>query len=308
MTYQFIRVEAYSLNKTKGRPDAVGVIREARREETHSKHISGCFKSRRIFGKDLNFVEDEIRQFEYKKINGKAVRKDARVLLGGVASYPIAFTDTEYDRAQMLRWVIATTKFLKSKFGTNLKSVVLHEDETYPHIHFYCYNTEKTSIAEIHPGSVAEKLCRSNSKKGKLEAYKHGLTSFQNEFYTNVSSKFDMERRKDGVSVRLNKEAKKAFDKLREELRELTQRFNQVLSKYKKQKKLVKQQDELIQQLKSDCYRKNLEIDRLTVTVDNMYSKAYQAAKNDILAKLKIKRINDAPLADDCSFDRSPTI
>ncbi|WP_088332806.1 plasmid recombination protein [Lacimicrobium sp. SS2-24] len=304
MTYQFIRIEAYSLNKTKERPDAVGVIREARREETHSKHISGCFKTRRILGKDLNIVEDEIRQFEYKKINGKAVRKDARVLIGGIASYPIAFTDSEYDRAQMLRWVIATTKFLKDKFGNNLKSVVLHEDETYPHLHFYCYDTEKTSVADIHPGNIAEKNCRSKSKKGKLEAYKQGLSSFQDDFYKTVSLKFDMERKKDGVSVRLNKEAKKAFDQLCSQLKAATEKLSQAISQCKNQKKTIKKQEELIAQLKHESYRKNLEIDRLTVAVDNMYSKAYKAAKDDISRKIKLKKIKDAPLAEtDTSFE-----
>lgn len=298
MSYQFIRLEAYGFNKTKNKPDAIGVIREARREETHAKHIQGCFKSRRIYGKSLNAVEEDIRQYEHSKINGKAIRKDARILLAGVASYPIAFTDSEYNRAQMLRWVIATTKFLKQQFGRNLQSVVLHEDETYPHIHFYCYDTEQTSIASIHPGNIAEKASKSKSKKAKLDAFKRGLSAFQDGYYKDVSVQFDMQRKKDGISIRLNKDAKKAFDKLCNQLKALTEKLNETLSKYKKQKVFIKQQEELVQQLKNDCYSKNMEIDRLTVAVDNMYSKAYESAKNDIMRELKLKRIKDAPMSE----------
>ncbi|WP_338851386.1 plasmid recombination protein [Alteromonas macleodii] len=234
MNYQFIRLDAYSLNRKGDRPDAIGVLKEARREETHAKHIAGPFKSRQIYGKCLNTVEAEVCQFEYKKINGKFIRKGSRLLMAGVASYPLAFTDTEYNRAQMLRWVIATTKFLKHKFGNNLKAVILHEDEAYPHLHFYCYDTDSNSVRSFHPGNVAELQCKSSCKKAKLSAYKSGLVSFQNDYFREVSSKFDMLRKKDGISVRFNKEAKKAFDKLVYKIKKATTELNRAFSQCRK--------------------------------------------------------------------------
>lgn len=148
MKSQFIHIETYSLKRTQQKADAIGVLKEARREESHSKHIDGQPTIKYIHGKPLKQAEQELLGNAFRRINGKAVRKDARILLAGVASYPFAYSDVEFSSHQFQLWIDETTRFLQKTFGHYLQSIVLHEDENYPHLHFYCYDTERMSVAQ----------------------------------------------------------------------------------------------------------------------------------------------------------------
>ena len=65
-----------------------------------------------------------------KDAKGRKLRCDAPCLLAGVLSYPRAGDDWDSFKEASVRW-------LKGKYGDNLVSVIEHQDEAHPHLHFY---------------------------------------------------------------------------------------------------------------------------------------------------------------------------
>ena len=117
MSSQFIHFEEYSLTRKGDKPDAIGVLKEARREASHARHVIAAYKVRRIYGLTLQRVEVELLHASQKLFNGRKLRKDARVLLAGVASYPIAFTDNEFCEDDFKRWIKSTNYTKKANIN-----------------------------------------------------------------------------------------------------------------------------------------------------------------------------------------------
>lgn len=305
MSAQFIHFEEYSMTPKGDKPDAIGVLKEARREESHSKHISGEKFAKRVYGYELEEVQRQLEKGVNQKINGRAVRKDARILLAGVASYPTAFKDKEYNKIEMLKWQKATILHLKKQFGDSLKSVVFHADEEQPHIHFYCYDTSKMNLREIHPGMIAE--AKEKGKRAKAIAFKKALSEFQDSYFIEVSQKFGMTRTGSEPRERRNKEQQREINKIKNEYEAISaekdKKNKEALSIIKEQaktiekleeqqhrdKKLIEEQKSFINELKSKISRLNLDIDRLKTQLYNVY----EAAKARVYEELKIKKIGD---------------
>jgi hypothetical protein len=187
MNAQFIHIEEYSFLRNKnGRPDIGGVLSEVSRVASHSKHITQVKKPKLIMGKKPSSMFHELKRLHSTiKPNNRKIRKDARVLLAGVASYPKKLNSDDFQLEHFKSWLGSTTDFLKSKFGSNLQSVILHSDEEFPHIHFYCYNSSTLSLNLIHPGKIQEQKIK--TKKGRKIAFINGMKGFQDDYYKQVS-------------------------------------------------------------------------------------------------------------------------
>ncbi len=196
MKAQFIHLEEYTLGKGKrGRPDVSGVLMEAGRVITHCKHVNDPREPLQLYGLTPLAVEKEITDAA-KKIakNGRAVRKDSKVIIAGVASYPEKVGEVT-DSKRLEEWTRATLDFLKLEFGASFRSAIMHLDEEYPHIHFYAYNQKNLKIDTIHPAykaKAAEKV-----KRKKQNAFKKGLTQFSDRYFFEVSEKLGHERHRD---------------------------------------------------------------------------------------------------------------
>lgn len=69
---------------------------------------------------------------------GRKLRPDLLVLLSGVFSFP--YSEAEVSKsveleAELEKWTNGVTIFLQSLWGDNLKTIVRHRDEAYPHVH-----------------------------------------------------------------------------------------------------------------------------------------------------------------------------
>lgn len=196
----FIRIETYSrevAKSAKGKKTTAGaVIAEATRQEGFISHIEGGFaEPTLIYGVDPNEAYNEaMTRLEAERTDkGTKYRKDATVLLGGVASYPkprVAITDE--DKELIEEWKQRTIDFLKLEFGANLRSVVEHHDEGYPHIHFYVIGDKVGETRKLHPGARAE--IGIDDKSERLAAYGKALRTFQDNYYDNVSVYVGMTR------------------------------------------------------------------------------------------------------------------
>ncbi len=212
--FQFIRIEAYSdvsgLSQQLGkksadnsaqriRPSIRQVIDEAFRVEHASPHVPNPSAPKLIFGLDQKALELHLNQLKTTgrdKI-GRRVRKDALLLLAGVASYPKSEAEANKDGFE--RWLSLTQQYLKSKYGNNLQSIVLHTDEANPHLHFFCTPTQKSSgeiahIGTIHDGIGASEAIKTPSSKVKKHAYDKAMRSYQHEYHTEVGLKIGMTR------------------------------------------------------------------------------------------------------------------
>lgn len=224
MSYQFIHFEDYSINKAKKKTNREekaikeqkekgiykgdynnenegnnlrSIIAEAKREPGNipSTIVDGIVKEPiLLYGVDLDTLENIALNYhsntKIKDKNGKEkkLRKDANVILAGVISLnrdnENIWDDYKND----------SIKYLKEKYGDKLKSVIEHTDETNPHFHFYIVQDVGEVFDLIHDGKKAALEVRSqNRTKGEQNtAYIKAMSSYQEEFFLNVASKYGL--------------------------------------------------------------------------------------------------------------------
>ncbi|EGR0306722.1 hypothetical protein FMH14_21005 [Vibrio alginolyticus] len=192
--YQFIHVETYAKVPAKsGKPSMQSIVNEAMREEGYSPHVFQPHPPEILYGLDPRQLPELAlsRASKAKDKAGRKIRSDAPLLLSGVISIP---SDSDIDFKKFLSLSLA---YLKSTYGKNLASAILHLDEAHPHLHFYAIPSVidgHFSMAEIHSGIKARNECKSRSYSKKANAYKQAMRKFQDDFYTQVGSKVGMTR------------------------------------------------------------------------------------------------------------------
>ena len=197
----FIRIETYSkevAKNAKGNKTSAGaVIAEATRQEGFISHIEGGIaEPSLIYGVDpVEAYNEALARLEDERDDrGRKIRSTATVLLGGVASYykPRVAVDNDEDKALIEEWKKRTIDFLKLEFGDNLRSIVEHHDEGYPHIHFYIIGDKVSDTRKLHPGVKGE--VGIEEKAARLAGYGNALRTFQDNYYAQVSAYVGMNR------------------------------------------------------------------------------------------------------------------
>lgn len=204
MKAQFIHIEDYSkkgFGKTTGKyktevkqSTIKGVCNEANRVKTFCKHVPAPKQPILLFGVGLaeveQLTEDYYKNTKAKLKNGKtrALRTDSDALLAGVVSAPQNFE--KWDE-----YKLDTVNFLKAKYGHKLKSVVEHVDEPNPHLHFYVVQDPGMDFILVHDGKRAVLESNEKDKKKQMGIYKKAMMKFNDDFYTAVSSKYDLTRK-----------------------------------------------------------------------------------------------------------------
>ncbi|HCH3681728.1 TPA: plasmid recombination protein [Vibrio parahaemolyticus] len=198
--YQFLHIETYPLHAryNKSEPEKsvksfVSVARELMRHPSAVPHIHAPKPPRILYGycayTALKLAQDRVNAS--KDALGRKIRKDAKVILSGVISCPSDFKYNSEKNYQ--RWLSDNVAYLQDKYGGQLISVILHEDESHPHIHFICVpkqsNDFRLHIKTIHePIRAREEAV--GGRKVKYEAYKSAFRKLQDEYYYKVASKF----------------------------------------------------------------------------------------------------------------------
>jgi DNA repair exonuclease SbcCD ATPase subunit len=90
----------------------------------------------------------------------------------------------------------ATLKWLKAKYGDRLKSVVVHDDEPHPHLHFTVIPRKGERLDDIHEGLKAKSEAKKNNQKGKAQnlAYIGAMRKLQDDFYEKVAMRSGLTR------------------------------------------------------------------------------------------------------------------
>ena len=187
--YQYIHAEVYARrassnpkNKTEYSID--DIIGEALRDEGHCPQVAVPEAPRYILGSEASTrgILERVKEnaAKYRDKMGRKMRADAPVLLAGVASFP---RDIEQKDPELYKkWESLTVEFLKSEYGDNLRSIVMHNDEAKPHLHFYVYSDTQVNAKELHYGHK------------KRAGYIDGAKAFQDSYFEKVAIHCGMAR------------------------------------------------------------------------------------------------------------------
>ena len=184
---QFVHISVYSLHppkKTSRGADRKWAVRdvlaEASREPQACLHVPRPRPPNLLHGPSLGELEAEVGAIHARSTDaaGRRLRKDASVLLAGVASYPRGGIEYGY-------WKQCTLEWLQIEFGEHLRTVVEHTDETHPHLHFYVVNPDGGNVKDLHPGFRAAKGAQT-AKEQRL-AYNTAMRAFQDRFWEHVA-------------------------------------------------------------------------------------------------------------------------
>ncbi|MBO1360942.1 hypothetical protein J2D73_14220 [Acetobacter sacchari] len=106
-----------------------------------------------------------------------------------MASYP--------GGGMMLEWQRGTVRWLQRQFGAALRSVIRHDDESYPHLHAYVLpTTPNMRAADLHPGARAKRRAMdagASNKAGDI-AYKEAMRLWQDSYWQDVGARCGLER------------------------------------------------------------------------------------------------------------------
>ena len=167
------------------------VIGEALRDDGNCRHVDDPQAPTFLIG-DADTVralavEIDEKCERVKASKGRAVRKDAHVLLAGVASFPESLQKAEPET--YARWELLTLAWLQGKYGDNLRAVLRHDDETYPHLHFFVLSRDPMAYdaKALHDGhvAVAASGVPSMTKEGGA-VYNDAMRDFQSDYYAKV--------------------------------------------------------------------------------------------------------------------------
>jgi vacuolar-type H+-ATPase subunit H len=206
MGTQFINVAMYGKAASKAKATATGtrsfsasdIAAEQMRVDGHTGHVDLPQPPEIIFGIDPRVaVNAAIASFdgEPKSIvqtakgpRERGVRADTPIVLAGVVSWPDSvevLTNDEDRRALFEEWKAQNLLWLRKRYGRDLRSVVLHQDESHPHLHFTVASDRAIETRTKHDPSHG-----TGSAKGAREA----LRAFQDDYYAGVSIKCGLAR------------------------------------------------------------------------------------------------------------------
>lgn len=201
MGYQFAHVETYSLKGSKKKASARSICAEGERKPENSPHVANPKPPVVLAGvtpmeayEQIVEAHSEARDTVNQK-NGKQalrrMRSDAQVLLAAVASYPEPTETCDTDSPEFRDWIDRSIAFFTQEHGEPL-SVVLHLDESHPHIHFLTSPDLAAGqrMPGIHPGEKAiEAVGGKHAKKTeKREAWKDAMRSWQDRYHDTVGA------------------------------------------------------------------------------------------------------------------------
>lgn len=223
MGYQFAHIETYArksveagekikggkTRKTRAKASVSDVLKEANREAGHHPHVQNPQHPALVFGLDIPALEalhdSMASQAKSTMKNGKsrAVRTTQATLLAGVLSHPGNVEGWSDEAVQ--DWQKKSIEWLRGRYGEQLKTVVRHDDESHPHLHFYVLPSGAEMKAnDLHDGakakadylatSEAKALDPKTANKNGDRAYRGAMRAFQDDYFAKVCAGCGLER------------------------------------------------------------------------------------------------------------------
>ena len=188
MSYQFGHIEGYARSSKKSY-SIHDVCKEAERVPGYCDHVKNPMPPTIIHGctpsEAVEMAETWAEQA--KDVSGRKLRIDAPVMLAGVLSYPRDGQHWDLFREQAVGW-------LRGKYGDRLVSVIEHQDEEHPHLHFYCVPLPGEDFDLLHEGRAASAKVKRDTAAAKGQhhasqmrlAYNTAMKGWQDELHAGV--------------------------------------------------------------------------------------------------------------------------
>lgn len=193
---QILRVQAYGVGKVSG------ILDEATRVPDASKHVTAPKPPKWLWG-SRDAVDGAVEAHQSQDmqlvhmadgtVHKRKRRKDARCMVAGVASHPLSMMELNQANANGVQaWVKDTLKWLKTRFGKNLKGCLLHLDESHPHLHFFVVGDAQ----RLHPGlkNEVQGTTRISDSDARMAAHKEGLKTFLDDYHAEVGQQHGLVR------------------------------------------------------------------------------------------------------------------
>lgn len=171
--YQWFHIESYALtgaeqNSKNGKQkkwSVKDIVEEVMREPQACTHVENPQEPTILFGCSPYDLEAACQNWadNTKDEIGRKLRKDSPVLLAGTISMP-----REMEQKDPKLWEEhkkRSIEFLEKKYQDRLVSVLEHQDEEHPHIHFYCIAKVGEKFEELHEGKKAQNLIKKKQKE-----------------------------------------------------------------------------------------------------------------------------------------------
>lgn len=174
-----------------------GVAYEAERRPGYCPHVTNPQPPTMLFGckpSEAAAVAAE-RAEQAVDSRGHELRIDGLVFFGGVASFPVPWTEirkSKFEQQRLRAWQAYLLAFLKQQCGVLLHYILLHVDEPYPHVHWGAVPEleadRQMRIATLHPGHAAYDRVRAeggNNSMGRA-AYQRAMREWLDAIHTAV--------------------------------------------------------------------------------------------------------------------------
>lgn len=205
---QFANIQTYSQKENKAGNSISQIIAEATRDEEFSLHVDAPQPPRILLGDPSTFADDHAAHVADRRTvvtmadgseRRKAIRKDRHTMASVVVSYPVPHSGISDDeaRAKLARWEARNIQWLRKKYGSQLKVVLGHDDEEYPHLHAWLLPDNDDADAKmLHPGKAAKLRVEEAAKADGIElrtavkmgnkAYRSVMKGWQDDYHAAV--------------------------------------------------------------------------------------------------------------------------
>lgn len=186
---QFVQIELYARGVSRLKKSAwiaSDIAAEAERVPDNSRHVKVPQAPTILFGvaPTVALKNAEAGLEMQRDPIGRRVRKDTPCLLAGVASYPKRTGNAPIE--EVMGWALDCVSHLQNSFGSDLRGVLLHMDEEYPHVHFYAAPDDGRA-KKLHPG-------HRHAKERAKGGFKGGMRAWQDAWFEAISIRYGMAR------------------------------------------------------------------------------------------------------------------
>jgi hypothetical protein len=183
-----------------------GIVGEVTRAKGCHPHIKSPATPKILFGCSPHEVgaAATMLSLQARDSCGRRLRRDGRVLVAGVVTYPMPRVDLEHcaiERDIYENWKAETLGWLIERSGIAIQCVIEHSDEEHMNIHYFALPTLMADLRlnfdTVHPGRRARDAA---AKKPGVQlaavqaAYQGAMSEWQDRFFNEVSVRFGHER------------------------------------------------------------------------------------------------------------------
>lgn len=195
MSPQFIHLETYARKPDKQGRSVAFVLAEAAREPWACYHVTQPRPPVVLHGAHPSEVRSKHDQraasIRIQTSTGlRAIRQDQHTLLTLVASFHRKGRDYEGWERDALKW-------LQTRYGPQLASVIRHTDESHPHLHAYVLPDDPAMRARrLHPGALAKDTALQHGATNRAgdAAYRAAMRDLQDTYWLEVCAALGIHR------------------------------------------------------------------------------------------------------------------